>query len=325
MAHTLNALFLVAEVILIVIYAFCTTYGEGVANTGKNALEFDAQDAEAATKMARLYPFFQDVHVMIFIGFGFLMVFLKTHSWTSVGFNYIIACWALQMNVVMQPTWHMLLIDGHLEKIPITIESLITSDFAAGAVLISFGAILGKCTWAQLFVLATLEIVFFGLNETICYGMLGAVDMGGSMYVHTFGAYFGLAATFFFNAPRAIRDQEGRCSGSYMSQLIAMIGTVFLFMFWPSFNGALAFGAAQQRVVVNTVLSISASTLTSCFIAAVFHGKFEMEVMLNSTLAGGVAIGTSADLCMGGAFAIIVGGIAGIISAFGYMKLNAIL
>jgi len=47
--------------------------------------------------------------------------------------------------------------------------------------------------------LATIEIIFYGLNEAICAGSLQAVDMGGSMYVHTFGAYFGLAASYFFH------------------------------------------------------------------------------------------------------------------------------
>ena len=103
-----------------------------------------------------------------------------------------------------------------------------------------------------------------------------------------------------------------------------MIGTLFLWMYWPSFNGALAFGVVQQRVVVNTVLSIASSCLTACFVASVFHGKFEMEVMLNSTLAGGVAIGTASDLCMGPAWPILVGALSGIISALGYLKLNAI-
>ena len=32
---------------------------------------------------------------MIFVGFGFLMTFLKHHSWTSVGFNYLIAAYAI--------------------------------------------------------------------------------------------------------------------------------------------------------------------------------------------------------------------------------------
>jgi ammonium transporter Rh len=49
-----------------------------------------------ATKdlVQKLYPFFQDVHVMIFIGFGFLMSFLKTMSWTALSYNWIISIWA---------------------------------------------------------------------------------------------------------------------------------------------------------------------------------------------------------------------------------------
>lgn len=32
---------------------------------------------------------------MIFIGFGFLMVFLKSHSWTSVSLNMLISAFAI--------------------------------------------------------------------------------------------------------------------------------------------------------------------------------------------------------------------------------------
>jgi len=93
----------------------------------------------------------------------------------------------------------------------------------------------------QLFVLATLEIIFYALNEGICAGVLMAVDMGGSMYVHTFGAYFGLAASYFFKAKlSAMKPASDENGGGYLSQTIAMVGTVFLYMFWPSFNGALA-------------------------------------------------------------------------------------
>jgi ammonium transporter Rh len=42
------------------------------------------------------------------------------------------------------------------------------------------------------------------------------------------------------------------------------VGTIFLWMFWPSFNGgAAAAGDAQQRAVINTYYS-----LCSCVMAA---------------------------------------------------------
>ena len=66
-----------------------------VYDEGVNADSDPGQDSSIAILLTNHYPEYQDVHVMIFIGFGFLMVFLKSHSWTSVGFNYIIAVWAL--------------------------------------------------------------------------------------------------------------------------------------------------------------------------------------------------------------------------------------
>ncbi len=46
-----------------------------------------------------------DVHVMIYIGFGFLMVFLKSYSWSAVAVNYFIASWALEWCVLTTAFW----------------------------------------------------------------------------------------------------------------------------------------------------------------------------------------------------------------------------
>jgi ammonium transporter Rh len=97
----------------------------------------------------------------------------------------------------------MALIKGYFEKISLNLEQVIGAEFAAAAVLCTLGVVLGKVSWTQFFVLSTFEIIFFGLNATICGGMFGAVDMGGSMYVHTFGTYFGLGATYFFHKNKA--------------------------------------------------------------------------------------------------------------------------
>merc|ERR1711893_511814 len=116
-----------------------------------------------------------------------------------------------------------------------------------------------------------------------------------------------------------------RCEGGYNSQMIAMIGTVFLFMFWPSFNGALAAADQQQRVIVNTVMAISASCITACAISRIALQRLDMEVVLNATLAGGVSVGSSSDLVVTVGTAMAIGGIAGIISAVGFLHLSKIL
>jgi len=47
------------------------------------------------------------------------------------------------------------------------ILSLLVADFCAAAVLISFGAVLGKASLSQLIVMATFEVVIQSVNEHI--------------------------------------------------------------------------------------------------------------------------------------------------------------
>lgn len=86
---------------------------------------------------------------MVFVGFGFLMVFLKCHSWCSIGFNYLVAAWAFQLGVLFYGFWKNICTYWHnndyqFQKVNIDTVILIQADFAAATVLISFGAVLGK-------------------------------------------------------------------------------------------------------------------------------------------------------------------------------------
>ncbi len=51
-----------------------------------------------------------------------------------------------------------------------------------------------------------------------------------------------------------------------------MLGTILLWVFWPSFNALLAEGDAFHRAVINTYLSLVGSTLAT-FIVSSFFGK----------------------------------------------------
>jgi ammonium transporter Rh len=150
----------------------------------------------------------QDVHVMIYIGFGFLMVFLRTNSWTAVGFNYMLSAFAFQWGILNAGFWHMVFSDKPFHKINLDVVSLIIGDFAAGACMITYGALLGKVDLFQLWILIFFEIIFYALNEAIAVKLYHAVDMGGSMIIHTFGAFFGLAASYFFHNRKAIAQHD---------------------------------------------------------------------------------------------------------------------
>ena len=82
------------------------------------------------------------------------------------------------------------------------------AEFGAGAVLISMGAILGKCSLVQLFGMSCINVFFYTLNRAIVFNIFKTADIGESMTIHTFGAYFGVASTWFFTPKVAIADKE---------------------------------------------------------------------------------------------------------------------
>ena len=43
-----------------------------------------------------------DVHSMMFIGFGFLMTFLKRYGYGAVGLNFIIAAFVLEWSILVR-------------------------------------------------------------------------------------------------------------------------------------------------------------------------------------------------------------------------------
>ena len=53
------------------------------------------------------------------------------------------------------------------------------------------------------------------------------------MYVHTFGAYFGLAVSYVITRAKKSGEAERPLNSSvYHSDMFAMVGTLFLWMFW---------------------------------------------------------------------------------------------
>ena len=71
----------------------------------------------------------------------------------------------------------------------IDIEKIIVADFVAAAVLISFGAVLGKTNPTQLIIMAFIEVLLQSANEFVGIHRFCAFDIGESMFVHVFGKF----------------------------------------------------------------------------------------------------------------------------------------
>ncbi|XP_076024117.1 ammonium transporter Rh type A [Genypterus blacodes] len=313
---------LTLEIITIILFGAFATYDDGKDHGHGHSNPNDTLHSTAPAEPMTLYPMFQDVHVMIFIGFGFLMTFLKRYGFSSVGVNLLLAAFGLQWGLLMQGFWH--LTDG---KIKISIFKIINADFSTATVLISFGAVLGKTSPLQLLIMTVLEIAIFSINEHLVAEVLHANDVGASMIIHAFGAYFGLAVARVLYRP-GLRNGHENNGSVYHSDLFAMIGTVFLWMFWPSFNSAIADpGITQLTAVINTYLSLAACVMSAYAISSLVEhkGKLDMVHIQNATLAGGVAVGTCADMNIGPFGAMLIGLVAGIVSTLGFKYLTPIL
>eukprot|EP01117_Protostelium_nocturnum_P013044 TRINITY_DN4839_c0_g1_i1.p1 TRINITY_DN4839_c0_g1~~TRINITY_DN4839_c0_g1_i1.p1 ORF type:complete len:795 (-),score=289.99 TRINITY_DN4839_c0_g1_i1:45-2387(-) len=306
--------FTAVQLILGVLFALFTTYGEPVSGYGNQT--------DGISSIVQIYPFYTDVHVMIFVGFGFLMTFLRKNGYTSIAMTFLLGALSIQVYILSAAFWDSIIVANHWEKARINVVTLIKSDFSAGAVLISFGALIGKVTPTQMLSLAILEVFFFSLNEAISL-KLRISDIGGSMVIHVFGAFFGLAASKVLTPPKARGHNDN--SAVYHSDIFSMIGTVFLWMYWPSFNAALGSGNTQHRAVVNTLLSLTASCVTTFILSQFFRKtkEFNMIDIQNATLAGGVAAGSAADMVLHPAVALLIGIVAGTVSVFGFSRLQS--
>uniref|UniRef100_A0A8D1DZD8 Ammonium transporter Rh type A n=1 Tax=Sus scrofa TaxID=9823 RepID=A0A8D1DZD8_PIG len=302
------------EVAMIVLFATFVQY-----ETDQNLSQKPNSTSVDLDTSGDLYLFFRDVHIMVFAGFGFLMTFLRKYGFSSVGINFLIAALGLQWGTIVQGILHM-----HGKKFHIGIKNMINADFSTTTVLISFGAVLGKTSPSQMLIMTILEIAAFAGNEYLVGKIFLASDIGASMTIHAFGAYFGLAVAGVLYRS-GVRRRHPKEESVYHSDLFAMIGTLFLWIFWPSFNSAIATpGDTQSRAIVNTYFSLAACVVTAYACSSLLeqNGKLNIVHIQNATLAGGVAMGTCADMKIPPYFSLILGSIAGIISVLGFKFLT---
>ncbi|KAM9296525.1 ammonium transporter Rh type A-like [Gastrophryne carolinensis] len=269
-----------------------------------------------------IFPFFKDVQLMLFAGLGLLMAFMKFYAFGGMAFNFLIANVALQWSLVVQGFFYHYQ-DG---KIRLRLEDILGSEFAAVTALISMGAVMGRTGPIQLLLLATTEVPLYVVNDWLVTRYFRVRDVGGTIAIHIFSCYFGLGAAQVLHRPELQKGHPKEAT-TPTSDLLSFLGTVLLWIFWPSFNAVMAGSEeAQHRAILNTFLALSSGVVTTFAVSSLVdrRGRISLAHLQNASLAGGVAIGISADLIgPGGAFA--VGSLASLSCTLGFQYLSPFL
>ena len=285
---------------------------------GTENLQTVVKDLEAVMDVQK---YNRAIHIMVMLlaGFGFLMVFIKKYGRSAVTATYLLVSVAIPM-YFLKDSNHILGGSGS------EVDGLILAEFAAASLLIAAGAVLGRLKMGQYIVLAILFIPAYIFNEWILLdnglGLIAKgvmVDTGGSIVIHAFGAIFGLGLIMTMTTKK---EFETEIEADDTSDRFSMLGSILLWIFWPSFCAALVAPADIPATAVNVILALSGSTIATYFASVGFRKKINIADIANAALAGGVAIGSVCDKTTP-TVAFIIGILAGVLSTFGFAVLQS--
>jgi len=320
-----HPIIVIALILAVVGLSACT----GLAGEAVTASGCSAQPADVPSADEQVAQYNRAIHVMamLLVGFGFLMVFVKKYGRSALTATYLLVATAIPLYFLLNSSGVM----GHAAGTDI--KRLVLAEFAAASLLICAGALLGRIKMWQYIVLGLLFVPCFKLNEWIVIdGGLGLVeagavmDTGGSVVIHAFGALFGLGAMIMLTTKKQF---EADIEADATSDRYSLLGSMVLWVFWPSFCGALVPAAAVPHTAINVILALCGSTLATYGATVVLRRKISPADIANAALAGGVAIGSTCDVKGFFVQAFLIGIGAGIVSTFGFAviqdKLQAVL
>jgi ammonium transporter Rh len=260
------------------------------------------------------------IHIMamLLVGFGFLMVFVRKYGRSALTATFLLVSISIPL--------YMLINSKGIGIHENDVRRLILSEFCGASLLIAAGAVLGRLKMQQYLLLGLLFVPCYMLNEFLVldggFSFIKAgsvVDTGGSIVIHAFGAIFGLGVALTMTTKQ---EFEKTIESDSVSDRYSMLGSMILWIFWPSFCAALVTPEQMPATVVNVILALCGSTITTYIVSVSLRKKISIADIANAALAGGVAIG-SACASATHSEAVVIGILAGGLSTFGFAVIQA--
>ncbi|XP_021153066.2 ammonium transporter Rh type B isoform X1 [Columba livia] len=316
----LSGLCFLLQILTIVLFAVFVRYSP------ESSAELCSQQLNCSQRKLDLgfqHPRFRDGHLRALLGFGLLVAFLGRYGPGSMATSILTMAFAVQWAILIQGFLYFFL-NG---KIHVGAQSMVSADFCTAAILISAGAILGRVNPVQMLLLTLLGVTLFSLNEYILLSLMGVSDSGGSLTVHTFGAYFGLMVSRILHQSQMDERKEQQDVGP-LSDVFAVVGTIYLWIFWPGFSSATtAHDNTEPWAVLNTYFSLAASTLATFVLSPVLYEEStpRMVQIQDAALASTAVMGMPGEMLVTPFGALVAGFLAGLISLLGFRFLTPVL
>ena len=160
----IGKLFVILQLIFVMFFCFCTTY---------TTIEYDVKE----------YIVFRDIMIMLLLGFGYLMTFLKYYGLSAVGFTMMLSILSMECNILIEFSVRYIYyncLGGSSDEdgtevdendttfpVPISMSTIIDSQFAAATLMITFGAIIGRATPTQMILVCISQSFFYAINKVI--------------------------------------------------------------------------------------------------------------------------------------------------------------
>ena len=272
--------------------------------------------ADSLDSVVDVQKYNRAIHIMamLLVGFGFLMVFVKKYGRSALTATFLLVSAAIPFYICINSS-------GLLGDAKAGIERLILAEFAAASLLICAGAVLGRLKMLQYIILGLLFVPCYMLNEWILLsgglGLLsngGFADTGGSILIHAFGAFFGFGLIMTLTTKK---EFDTPIESDAVSDKFSMLGSMVLWIFWPSFCAALVPVAKVPQTAVNVVIALCGATLATYVTSCALRRKISIADIANASLAGGVAIGSTCDYA-NPVSSMVIGLLAGALSVFGF-------
>eukprot|EP01089_Gocevia_fonbrunei_P016519 TRINITY_DN5139_c0_g1_i1.p1 TRINITY_DN5139_c0_g1~~TRINITY_DN5139_c0_g1_i1.p1 ORF type:complete len:604 (+),score=158.38 TRINITY_DN5139_c0_g1_i1:95-1906(+) len=314
-----SILLVFVTILTIVIYVVATDYDDHHDSVLNNGF---------TNRIADFFTFFFHISLFVLLGFGLTYTFMRKYAYSALGFGLLAAVFAFAWTILYRIFWDNIEDGGDWERGNLTIWHMINALYGSATVLIAFGAVLGRVGPLALLFIAWAGSFWYVFNHYITISLLDAVDYAGPMTVHLFGAVFGVACGTVmylpvFHKASVLKPFRRDRMPAYFSNVYAIVGTLILFITFPSFNAALAPDLAQFRVAINTIVAICASVVMAFVASRTFWGgKFHMLDVQHATIAGGISIAAATAQCVTPGGAAVVGAAAGLVSAVGYAVLT---